>query len=79
MHHFYNGLTNTTRNLLHTSMGRALMRKSEDEAYQLLENMAINNCQWPSERVTLKKPAEMYDIDVFSNLAAQVSLLTKQL
>ena len=55
------------------------MSKSEDEAYQLLENMAINNRQWPSERETSKKPTGMYEVDVFSNLATQVSLLTKQL
>ena len=55
------------------------MSKSEDKAYQLLENMVIKNSQWLSERVTLKKPAGMFDIDVFSNLAARVSLLTKQL
>ena len=56
-----------------------LMRKSEDEAYQLLENMAINNFQWPSEIATSKKSMRMYEVDVFSNLAAQVFLLTKQL
>ena len=41
--------------------------------------MAINDCQWPSERATSKKSTGMYEVDVFSNLAAQVSLLTKQL
>ena len=56
-----------------------MMSKSEDEAYKLLENMALNNFQWPSERVTPKKPVGMYDIDVFFNLAAQVSLLTKKI
>ena len=40
--------------------------------------MAINN-QWPSERATSKKRTGMYSVDVFSNLDAQVSLLTKQL
>ena len=55
------------------------MRKSEDEVYQLLENMAINNSQWPSEQVAPKKPTGMHDIDVFSNLLARVSLLTKKL
>ena len=55
------------------------MSKSANEAYQLLENMALNNFQRPSERVAPKKPTGMYEFDVFSNLAAQVSLLTKQL
>ena len=44
VHHFYNGLTGTKRTLLNASTGGALMRKSESEAYQVLENMDINNC-----------------------------------
>ena len=56
--------------LLDASTAGAHMSKSEDEAYQLLENMAMNNCQWPSKRVTLKKPTRMYEVDVFSKLVA---------
>lgn len=41
--------------------------------------MTLNNCQWPNERSTPKKPVCMYEINVFSNLVAQVSLLAKQL
>ena len=78
VHHFYNGLNGTTRTLLDASTGGVPMSKSEDEAYQLLKNMAINNYQWLSERATLKKSTRMYEVDVFSNLAGQVSLLTKQ-
>ena len=70
VHHFHNGLNGTTRTLLDALAGGVLMRKSEDEAYQLLENMAINNCQWPSEKATPKKSTGMYEVDVFSNWAA---------
>ena len=79
VHHFYNGLTGTTRTLLDASTGNALMSKSANDAYQLLENMALNNCQWPRERVTPKKPSGVHELDVFNNLAVQVLLLTKQL
>ena len=65
--------------LLDASVGSALMSKSTDEAYQLLENIALNNFQWLSERVTPKKPAGVHKLDVFNNLAVQVLLLTKQL
>ena len=51
VHQFYNGLIGTTRTILDTSVGGALLSKSVNEAYQLLENMALNNCKWPSERV----------------------------
>ena len=49
------------------------------EAYQLLEDMALNNCQWLSERATPKKLSGVHELDVFNNLDVQVSLLTKQL
>ena len=41
--------------------------------------MDLNNCQWLSERVAPKKPAGVHELDVFNNLAVQVSLLKKQL
>ena len=41
--------------------------------------MVLNNCQWPSEKVTPKKPSGVHELDVFNNLAVQVLLLTKKL
>ena len=55
------------------------MGKNEVEAYQILENITLNNFQWPIERAALKNQAGVYDLDVFANLAAQVSSLSKQL
>ena len=49
------------------------MGKNEVEAYQILKNIALNDCQWPVERVAPKKPARVF------NLSAQVSTLSKQL
>ena len=79
VNHFYNRLIDTMRTLLDTSVGGALMSKSANEAYKLLEDMALNNCQWLSERTTPKKPSRVHELDVFNNLAVQVSLLTKKL
>ena len=69
LHHFYNGLIGTTRTLLGTLDGDALMSKSANDAYKLFENMALNNFQWHSERVTPKKPSGVHELDVFNNLA----------
>ena len=55
------------------------MKKTINEAYELLENMATNNYQWPKERLTSKKVVGVTDMDVFYNLETQVSLLNKQL
>ena len=79
VHHFYNGLSHPTRTLIEASAGGAIMRKNEVEAYQILENTALNECQWPVEIATPKKPAGVFDLDIFTNLSAQVSTLSKQL
>ena len=55
------------------------MGRNEVEAYQILENMTLNNCQWLIEIVAPKKQVGAYDLDVFTNLAAQVSTLSNQL
>ena len=77
VHHFYYGLTGTTRILLDPSTRGALMRKSANEAYQLLEDLALNNYQWPNERATPKKLSGVHELDVFNNLEVYISLLTK--
>ena len=56
MHHFYNGLSVPTRTLIDASMG-TIMEKNEIEAYQILENIVLNNCQWPTKRAVPKKVA----------------------
>ena len=79
MHHFYNGLSVPTRTLIDASAGGAIMGKNEVEAYQILENIALNNCQWPTKRAVPKKLAGVHDLDAVTNLAAQISSLSKQL
>ena len=46
---FYNGLSENTKTLVDAATGGALMGKTIDEAHQLLEEMATNNYQWPSD------------------------------
>ena len=45
MHHFYNRLSVPMRTLIDASVGGAVMGKNEIEAYQILENIELNNCQ----------------------------------
>ena len=79
VHNFYNGLSHPTRTLIDAFAGGAILGKNEVEAYQILENIALNDCQWPVERVASKKLAGVFDLDMFTNLSAQVSTLSKQL
>ena len=57
VHHFYNGFSAPTRTLIDASTGEAIMGKNEVEVYQILENIALNNYQWPVERLASKKQA----------------------
>ncbi|XP_062109494.1 altered inheritance of mitochondria protein 3-like [Humulus lupulus] len=79
VHNFYNGLNGTTRTIIDAAAGGAFMRKSANEAYELLEEMAMNNYQWPNERGQPKKVAGMMEVDAITMLTAQVAALTKQL
>ncbi|XP_062086290.1 uncharacterized protein LOC133792404 [Humulus lupulus] len=79
VHNFYNGLCGTTRTIIDVAAGGAFMSKSGNEAYEFLEEMAMNNYQWPSERDRNKKVAGMHELDVITALTAQVASLTKQL
>ena len=47
---FYNGLNSSTRFMVDVSANRALLSKSYNEAYEILEKIANNNYQWPSTR-----------------------------
>ena len=55
------------------------MAKSFEEAYALIEEMAMNHFSWPTERSTLKRVASAQDNDVLSLLINQVSVLTKKI
>ena len=76
IHNSYYGLNAHIRTPIDASMGGALMKKTINEAYELLEDMATNSYQWPKERLASKKVARVVDIDLFSNLETQVSYST---
>ena len=54
------------------------MGKKRDEAYELLEEIASNSYEWQSDRATLKKIAEVHELDAISAIHAQLALLTKK-
>jgi len=40
---FYNGVTQPARTMIDAATGGTLMSKTEEEAYNLIEEMALNN------------------------------------
>ena len=55
------------------------MKKTIDQAYEILEDAVTNTNQWPRDRITLVKAASGTDNEVLSNLVNHVAQLTKQL
>lgn len=72
---FYNGLNPTDRLSIDASAGGAIMNKEPDEAYNLIEEIAINQHYWIPER---KKPSPtpgMHRVDDISMLSAKIDAL----
>ncbi|KAK4263289.1 hypothetical protein QN277_028724 [Acacia crassicarpa] len=74
---FYKGLDTQTRSIVDASSGGSLLMKSYDEAYNLLERMAINSHQWQTDRSTPSRTiAGIHELDAMTALTTQVSTLT---
>ena len=55
------------------------MNKIEDEAYSLIEDMALNNFQWSTERGQLKWVGDKLEVDTLTLLSAKVDAMTQRL
>ena len=55
------------------------MKKTTDQAYEILEDAATNTNQWPREKVTPVKAVGGTDNEVLNNIVNHVAQLTKQL
>jgi len=55
------------------------MSKTEEEAYNLIEEMALNNHQWLGERGQPKRVGGKYDIDARPLLIAKMDAMTQKL
>ena len=77
MHTFYNGLSDSAMEIVDASTGCALMKKTTDQAYEILEDTSTNSNQWPRDRSAPRKPLAGADTEVLSNLVNHVTQLTK--
>ena len=57
----------------------SLMRKTIDDAFELLEEMTNNNCLWPSERHSTPKQGGRFRIDEITSIQAQLATLSKKI
>ena len=64
--------------MVDAATGGALMRKDRGEAYELLEDMALNDYQWQTERATMEKVVEMHGSNDSTTIHVQLASLKKQ-
>ena len=65
--------------MIDTSAGGIFLKRTTQHAFDLLDGIATNSYQWSQERIIKGNGNNGVSDDVFSKLATQVSLLTKQL
>ena len=73
VHTFYNFLRDSTKTVIDASAEGALMKKTMDQVYEILEDTTTNNNQWPRDRITPGKAVGGADNEVFSNLVTHVA------
>jgi len=55
------------------------MSKTEDEAYNLIEEMALNNFQWSTDRTQLKRVGGKHEVNAITLLSTKVDDMTQRL
>ena len=55
------------------------MKKTTNQAYEILEDAATNTNQWPRDKITLVKAIGGINNKVLNNLVTHVAQLTKHL
>ena len=55
------------------------MNKTEDEAYNLIEEIALNNFQQSSERALPKRVGGKLEVDVISMFSSKVDAMSQKL
>ncbi|KAG9458327.1 hypothetical protein H6P81_002835 [Aristolochia fimbriata] len=76
---FYHGIIVSTRSLNDAAAGGTMNKKTPNEVYELIEEMASNMYQYPAERSARGRVAGIHNVDPVLALQAQVESIAKQL
>jgi len=76
---FYNGVTQFVRSTIDAAAGGTLMNMMKDEAYNLIEEIVLNNFQWSTKRGQSKRVAGKFEVDALTLLSAKVDAMTQRL
>ena len=58
--------------------GDPLMNKTEDETYNLINEMVLNNYQWSDDRGQPKRVGGKLEVDALALLTAKVDAMTQR-
>jgi len=73
---FYNGVTQPLRSTIDVVVGGTPINKNEDETYNLIEEMALNNFQWLSNRTQPKRVRCKLELDAIYMLSFEVNSMS---
>ncbi|XP_010244713.1 PREDICTED: uncharacterized protein LOC104588470 [Nelumbo nucifera] len=76
IHTFYNGITLSNRSIIDAAASGTIMRKTSEEAYDVVEEMVSNSYQWSNDRTNQRG---VHHINSLAALSAQIANLNKKL
>jgi len=76
---FCNVVTQPVRSVIDAAADGNLLNMTEDEAYNLIEKMALNNFQWFIKRGQPKPVGGKLEVDALTLLSAKVDAMTQRL
>ncbi|XP_073119971.1 uncharacterized protein [Henckelia pumila] len=76
---FYYGLSHSNRTMLDAAAGGNLLRKSSEDGYELIEEMATSSYHPQSERSAARKSIGIHQVDAFTSVAAQLQVMNKRI
>jgi len=75
---FYNGVTQPVQSTIDAAAGGTLINKTVDEAYNLIEEMTLNNFQWSTKQGQPKRVGGKLEVDRLTLLSAKVDAMTQR-
>jgi len=76
---FYNGVTPLGRSTIDVEAGGTLMNKTEDEAYNLIDELTLSNYMWSNERSQPKRVSSKLELYAISMLSTKVGATFQRL
>jgi len=69
---FYERITQAIRPMIDVVAGGTLINKTEDEVYNLIEKMTLDNIQWPNKHGQPKRVVGKFNVDALTLVTAKM-------